>query len=165
MGQPLHVKLTGERKTKGDDGGCFEHALYTVRTCGGVLEHPRDSFAWTHFGLNKPPRAGGWVKADEYGGWTCCVEQGRYGHYARKPTWLYVNKVSRPELQWGESPARLDPVVVSRMGLKRAKRLGEMGGRGGGRNSAPRIGTPEPFRNLLLHLAGTANLTFPWQSD
>ena len=26
-----------------------------------------------------PPRAGGWIKADEFG-WTCCVEQGQYGH-------------------------------------------------------------------------------------
>jgi hypothetical protein len=42
------------------------------------------------------------------------------------------------------------------MGLKRAKRLGEVGARGGGTDSAPRIGTPEPFRDLLLSIARTA---------
>ena len=31
-----------------------------------------------------PPRFGGWVNADWLGGWTCCVEQGHYGHRARK---------------------------------------------------------------------------------
>ena len=89
-GQPLHIKHTGERKTLGDDGGCFEAALAAVRRWGGVLEHPKGSHAWAHFGILEPPRTGGWLKADRFGGWTCCVEQGRYGHYARKPTWLYV---------------------------------------------------------------------------
>lgn len=40
--------------------------------------------------------------------------------------------------------------------VKRAKRLGEVGGRGGGQNSAPRIGTPEPFRDLLISIVSTA---------
>lgn len=160
-GQPLHIKRTGERKIKGDDTGCFAGALSSVRIFGGVLEHPRDSHAWEHFNLNKPPRAGGWVAADLYGGWTCCVEQGRYGHYARKPTWLYVFGCMLPELDWGESEARLDPAIVARMGLKRAQRLGEVGGKGGGRDSSPRIGTPIQFRDLLLSIARTANLPVP----
>ncbi len=156
-GQPLHIKRTGERKTKGDDGGCFEAALEAVRRWGGVLEHPEGSHAWPHFGLNKPPREGGWIVADFRGGWTCCVEQGRYGHYARKPTWLYVCGIKDlPELRWGKSAARLDPAVVARMGLKRAKRLGEVGARGGGKDSAPRIGTPAPFRDLLISIARQA---------
>jgi hypothetical protein len=87
---------------------------------------------------------------------TCCVEQGRYGHYARKPTWLYSWGCVPPELDWGISEVRLDPVIVARMGLKRAQRLGEVGGRGGGKDSAPRIGTPIPFRELLLSIARTA---------
>lgn len=152
-GQPLHIKRTGERKKLGDDGGCFFHALLAVRVFGGVIEHPRDSHAWKHFGLSTPPRSGGWVKADEFGGWTCCVEQGRYGHYARKPTWLVAYGCKLPELDWGESEMKLDPVVVARMGLQRAKRLGEVGARGGGTDSAPRIGTPAPFRDLLINLA------------
>jgi hypothetical protein len=169
-GAPLVIKRTGVRKVRGDDNGCFALALDAVRQWGGVLEHPRDSYAWTHFKINKPPRSGGWVPTGD-GGWTCCVEQGRYGHYARKPTWLLVYGRKPPELEWGQSKTRLDPVIVARMGLKRAKRLGEMGGRGGGKNSAPRIGTPAPFRDLLISLAigceavqntTDSNLTFPW---
>jgi hypothetical protein len=155
-GQPLHIKRTGERKIKGDDDGCFKAALRAVRAYGGVLEHPWGSHAWPHFGLNKPPREGGWIAADFYGGWTCCVEQGRYGHYARKPTLLLAYRCELPELLWGKSEARLDPAVVERMGLKRAKRLGEVGARGGGKDSAPRIGTPEPFRRLLINIARSA---------
>lgn len=155
-GQPLHIKRTGERKRKGADGGCFGSAIAAVRRWGGVLEHPCGSHAWHHFGLNKPPREGGWIAADFEGGWTCCVEQGRYGHYARKPTWLYAVGCELPSLQWGESEARLDPAIVARMGLKRAKRLGEVGGRGGGKDSAPRISTPAPFRDLLISIALTS---------
>lgn len=159
FGQPLQVKLTGERKVKGDDDGCFAHSLYCVRKFGGVIEHPWGSYAWPHFGLNVPPRTGGWIVADFEGGWTCCVEQGRYGHYARKPTLLYVNGVhgcDLPLLDWGIGEPRYDPAVVARMGLKRAKRLGELGARGGGTDSAPRIGTPPPFRDILLNIARSA---------
>lgn len=155
-GQPLHIKRTGERKIKGDDGGCFAAALAAARRFGGVIEHPWGSHAWPHFGLNTPSRKGGWIAADFHGGWTCCVEQGRYGHYARKPTLLLAYKVDLPELAWGESEARLDPAVVARMGLKRAKRLGEVGARGGGTDSKPRIGTPLPFRDLLISIARSA---------
>lgn len=162
FGQPLTVKRTGVRKIKGDDGGCFEHALWAVRTFGGVLEHPYGSHAWAHFGIAEPPRAGGWIMADAYG-WTCCVEQGRYGHYARKPTLLYAVRCKLPELNWGESEMRLDPAIVKRMGLKRAKRLGEVGARGGGTNSTPRIHTPAPFRDLLIGMAlSSSNFPFPW---
>jgi hypothetical protein len=155
-GQPLWIKRTGERKVKGDDNGCFAAALAAVRKWGGVVEHPERSHAWRHFGLNEPPREGGWVAADFEGGWTCCVEQGRYGHYARKPTWLYAVGCVLPSLDWGKGEPRLDPAVVERMGLKRAKRLGEVGARGGGTDSAPRIGTPQPFRDLLLSIARSA---------
>jgi hypothetical protein len=156
FGQPLTVKLTGVRKIKGDDGGCFAAALGAVRTVGGILEHPWGSHAWPHFGLNVPPRSGGWIAADFIGGWTCCVEQGRYGHYARKPTLLYAYGVELPELRWGKSEARLDPAVVERMGLARAKRLGEVGARGGGTNSTPRIHTPTEFRDLLIGIVRSA---------
>ncbi len=152
-GQPLHIKLTGERKIKGDDNGCFASALASVRRSGGVLEHPWGSHAWPHFGLAVPPRSGGWIEADDCGGWTCCIEQGRYGHYARKPTLLLAYGVALPELKWGISEVHLDPQVVARMGIKRAKRLGEVGAKGGGTNSPFRIATPIPFRDLLLSIA------------
>lgn len=154
FGQPLAVKTTGIRKKLGDDGGCFEHALWAVRTFGGVIEHPWGSLAWPQFGLNTPERAGGWIMADFEGGWTCCVEQGRY---ARKPTLLVAYGVKDlPSLEWGYAHPTFDPAVVARMGLKRAKRLGEVGARGGGTDSSPRIGTPEPFRDLLISIARSA---------
>ncbi|MCK0531487.1 hypothetical protein [Sphingobium agri] len=155
-GQPLWIKRTGIRKKKGDDGGCFKCGLADARRWGGVMEHPWGSHAWKAFGIPVPPRSGGWIPTGD-GGWTCCVEQGRYGHYARKPTLLLVYGVARenlPELDWGIGESRLDPAIVERMGLERAKRLGEVGGKGGGTDSSPRIGTPEPFRDLLIDIAG-----------
>lgn len=152
-GQPLHIKRTGERKKKGDDGDCFAAALGSVRTWGGVIEHPWQSHAWPFFGLKVPPRTGGWIEADDWGGWTCCVEQGKYGHTARKPTMLYVVGTKRPELEWGHSAITLDPEIVARIGLAKAKRRGEVAAKGGGTDSTQRIYTPAPFRELLLDLA------------
>jgi hypothetical protein len=86
---------------RGDDGGCFASALTSVRRWSGVLEHPAYSDAWAAFNLLAPPSGGGWVNADFVGGWTCYVEQGRYGHLARKATWLYAYGVALPSLRWG----------------------------------------------------------------
>jgi hypothetical protein len=70
-----------------------------------VLEHPEGSHAWRRFGLVPPPRSGGWVSAGLFaGGWTCCVEQGHYGHRARKMTWIYAAGMppeDLPDLKWG----------------------------------------------------------------
>jgi hypothetical protein len=156
-GSPLVIARTGVRKIKGDDGGCFEHALAAVRKFGGVLEHPWGSHAWAHFGLNKPSRNGGWISADFHGGWTCCVEQGRYGHYARKPTLLYAVGCELPELDWGTGEPRIPQWAIDKYGLERAKRIGELSFKGGGVDSSPRIGTPEPFRALLIEMASSAS--------
>ncbi len=87
---------------KGDDGGCFKAALEAVRKWGGVIEHPAYSDAWAAYNLNRPPSRGGWVNADFQGGWTCYVEQWRYGHPAKKATWLFVSGAhSLPSLKWG----------------------------------------------------------------
>jgi len=155
MGQPLWVKRTGERKIKGDDGGCFKHALESVRKFGGILEHPERSHAWEHFGLAKPPRKGGWIRADEFG-YTCCVEQGRYGHYARKPTWLYAVRCELPELDWGHGPHRIPDWAIEKYGIDYCKKAGELAFKGGGKDSSARIGTPEAFRDLLIQIARTA---------
>ena len=156
-GQPLWIKRTGERKIKGDDGGCFKAALAAVRKWGGVLEHPWGSHAWPHFNLNTPPRSGGWITADFEGGWTCCVEQGRYGHYARKPTLLLAYGCDLPELEWGASKPVFPQSAIDRHGLAYCKRAGELAFRGGGTDSSVRIGTPEPFRNILIAMARSVN--------
>lgn len=137
----------------GDDGGCFEAALAAVRKFGGVLEHPADSHAWKHFGLNRPIRGAGWVFADDEGGWTCYVEQGHYGHISRKPTWLYACHVQRPELNWERLPQRLHPLALERYGYEKARRIGVMAMIGGKNKTAIRNATPPEFRDVLLAMA------------
>lgn len=102
---------------RGEDGGCFEAALEAVRQFGGVLEHPAYSKAWERFGIDRPPRQGGWIAADEFG-FTCHVEQGRYGHRAKKATWLYAVNVDLPELLWGSSLDQTSTALVSWCGNK-----------------------------------------------
>jgi hypothetical protein len=159
FGSPGVVAKTGLRKVKGDDGGCFKGALESVRLWGGVLEHPWQSHAWPHFGLSVPPREGGWIKADDLGGWTCCVEQGQYGHYARKPTMLLAYRCDLPELRWGKRSWEPDPELIARIGLKRAKKLGEVCSKGGGVDSSPRIHTPKEFQDVLISMARSVNVT------
>lgn len=137
----------------GDDGGCFAAALAAVRTYGGVLEHPADSKAWAHFGLKAPPRAGGWVRADDCGGWTCYVEQGFYGHESRKPTWLYAVGAVLPDLHWGRGEQRIPQWMVDRYGYEKARRIGVVAMVGGKHKTAIRNRTPLPFRDLLLSIA------------
>jgi hypothetical protein len=140
----------------GDDGGCFAAALASVRRWGGVLEHPADSHAWSAHGLLAPPRSGGWIVADWDGGWTCYVEQGFYGHAARKASWLYVNGVEPPSLRWGKGAQRLDPVMLARHGYEYARRKGLVSMVGGKRKTEIRNATPPGFRDLLLSIAATA---------
>ena len=143
----------------GDDGGSFEHALALARENGGVIEHPCDSKAWALFNLNPPPRQGGWVSADMFGGWTCCVDQGHYGHFANKLTWLYVCGVDPrdlPDLIWGKGEQRLHPVALERHGYAKARRIGMMAMVGGKDKVRIRNRTPEPFRDLLISIARTA---------
>jgi hypothetical protein len=139
----------------GDDGGCFAAALASVRAWGGVLEHPADSHAWAAFGLRRPPRSGGWVQADDQGGWTCYVEQGHYGHAARKATWLYACKAALPDLRWGQLPQRLDPKMVERHGYEYARRKGLVSMIGGKHKKAIRNATPPEFRDVLLQIAAS----------
>lgn len=133
---------------RGDDGGCFAAALSAVRRFGGVLEHPAYSDAWAAFGLNRPPVGGGWVNADFEGGWTCYVEQGRYGHAARKATWLYACDVDLPSLRWGRVPDKMTDALVSWCGnhtdrWDKRRRVGK-------REAAA---TPVEFRDVLLEMA------------
>lgn len=137
---------------RGEDGGCFEAALRAVRTYGGVLEHPAWSDAWAAYYLPAPPREGGWV-AGLCGGWSCYVEQGRYGHVAKKATWLYAYGVELPDLRWGHEPGQRSQALVSWCGnhVKSDE-------------SRPRVGkaaaarTPAEFREVLLGMARSAVL-------
>lgn len=141
----------------GDDKGCFASALGAVRRWGGVLEHPADSHAWRAFGLQRPQRGGGWVRADDCGGWTCYVEQGHYGHAARKRTWLYACSTDLPELEWSQLPQRLDPRIVAKFGYEKARRYGSVSLVGGKGKTEKRNATPIQFRDILLSISRKAN--------
>ena len=101
----------GDRNRPGNDGGCFESALASVRRCGGVLEHPAFSKAWERYELMRPI-PGKWAHfwSDEPGGafrrnWVCEVWQSAYGHRARKRTWLlYSGTEAPPEMRWEQPP-------------------------------------------------------------
>lgn len=142
--------------TVGADDGCFREALAAVRRWGGVLEHPADSKAWPAFGIVKPPRNGGWWPADHVGGWTCYVEQGHYGHFSRKPTWLYAVGCDLPALIWGPAEQRLPAYAVERYGYAKARRIGVMAAVGGKHKTKIRNATPVEFRDVLLTMARSA---------
>lgn len=135
---------------RGDDGGCFLAALTGLLTWGGVLEHPRMSYAWAAHIIPHPTPGGGWTRTDdagEWGLWTCEVEHGHYGHAARKPTWLlWCGPGVPPTLTWG--PSNPAPVGTgARRGnlesmSKRQRRL-----------------TPGPFAEVLIGLARLAGDT------
>lgn len=147
--------ITGKQYTTGADDGCFEAALKAVRQFGGVLEHPKDSKAWKWFGLARPLSTG-WTEADELGGYTCQVEQGHYGHFSRKPTWLYACAVKLPSLTWGRAEQRLPAYAVERYGYAKARRIGVMAAVGGKDKTKIRNATPPAFRDLLISIARTA---------
>lgn len=150
---------TPQQKTLGDDGGCFDAAILTVRTCGGVLEHPEASHAWRAHGVRKPPRWGGWIDAGDGIGWTCCVEQGHYGHRARKATWLYAAHVADlPDAIWGPSVGvRLDEgfhTVAERRAARESGRAPRVR-----LSTADNIRTPVAFAEWLIELAASARRT------
>jgi len=142
------------RRKLGDDAGCFAAALAAVRRWGGVLEHPQASHAWRAHGLVAPPFRGGWVMAGDGIGYTCCVEQGHYGHLARKATWLYLAGLTLVDLKWGTSGQRLrlDEDFHSAEERRRAVKTG----RCQRLSQRQRRATPIPFRDLLLSIARSA---------
>ena len=150
------------RRVKGDDGGCFAAALAAVRRWGGVLEHPEASHAWRTFGLVAPPHRGGWIPAGDGVGFTCCVEQGHYGHRARKKTWLYAVGVDLPSLTWGKSAAgvRLDQGYHSKEERRAAQRLGTLRVKGDKRMARSECAaTPPAFAELLISIAKSARVS------
>lgn len=140
---PLNERRYGLKV--GDDGGCFAAALAAVRRCGGVIEHPAYSLAWRAFDLPRPVNQEQWTEPDAHGGRSIFVEQGHYGHQARKGTYLYAVSTDYPDLPRGKSEARAWVSFgdyakypdVPRLGRKAAK------------------ATPPAFRALLLGLAAS----------
>lgn len=129
---------------RGCDAGAFRAALAAVQTWGGVIEHPARSHAWAAHGLPRPGELGTWVKGPRefFVGyeWAAAVDQGHYGHAARKPTWLYfvgwdplplLGGAATPPARGGSSPRR---GILERMSKKQ------------------REATPPEFRDLLLRL-------------
>lgn len=147
------------RRTKGDDGGCFAAALAAVRRWGGVLEHPEASHAFRAHGLLTPPKGGGWVMAGDVYGLVCCVEQGHYGHRARKATWLYAVPGSSllPALTSGPAAGeRLDEGFHSREERNAARSAGRAPRKR--LSTAENLRTPIAFRDALLAIAASANV-------
>ncbi len=93
-----YARWGGEHNRPGNDKGCFRSALDSVNRCGGVLEHPAGSHAWTAHCLSRPV-FGMWVISGN--GWVTEVWQSAYGHPARKKTWLYLNGAPVP-LNWSK---------------------------------------------------------------
>ena len=132
---------------RGEDGGCFAAALASVRRWGGVLEHPAYTDAWAAFDLPRPSRHGGWQRGT-CGGWACHVEQGRYGHVAKKAAWLYAYGTDLPTLRWGSDLDSRSEALVSWCSNHTAAH-----------ENRPRVGkaeasrTPEAFRDVLIAMA------------
>lgn len=157
------------RLVLGNDGGCFAAALHAVRIFGGVLEHPEGGHAWRWNQLGEPPRSGGWVKADWLGGWACCVEQGAYGHKARKATWLYAHGVELPSLKWGRAEGDFLPIEDGFRSAEERRRHKEEGFENAQIRKAckqgiiqrlshkQRAATPVEFRDILLSIARSAS--------
>jgi len=110
-------------------------ALWVVRLCGGVLEHPAGSLLWCESGLPLPGE-----RPDRWGGYTIAVRQSDFGHAAPKLTWLYGCRVVFP-LYWKRDA-----------GVGRVELMGKR----------EREATPLPFAQFLLETAASARalLTF-----
>jgi hypothetical protein len=143
-----------------------ENCCVTCKTCDASKTYGEDipTIAKVHriydraIGIERsgPKLPAGRNSGIRNGGWTCCVEQGHYGHASRKATWLYARGVDLPSLRWGSSGQRLDPKILERHGYEYARRCGVIAMIGGKDKSILRAATPPEFRDLLLSIAASA---------
>jgi hypothetical protein len=79
-------------KPRQDERDLAVWAMWVVRHCGGVLEHPMTSGLWPFFGLTPGV-------VDQFGGVLVPVDQVAWGHRANKRTGLYcVRTIVRPRI-------------------------------------------------------------------
>jgi hypothetical protein len=148
-GPMLH--RTKNQKLLGDDNGCFAHALWSVRTFGGILEHPEGSHAFYYYGLPRPSQKGLWTEPDRFNGRACCIAQGNYGHRAQKLTWLYGVNIDFKELKWGkclDKKIRLEDGFHSKEERARSIKTGICQRL----SKRQRMITPIEFRDLLIDM-------------
>lgn len=146
------------KRKLGDDGGCFASALRSVRAFGGVLEHPEASHAFKAHRLQRPSWRKGWEPAGDGQGFVCCVAQGNYGHRARKLTWLYAVGTLLPDLDWSIPAPRSRLDYGFHSASERAARRADVAPRVNATRlrTEENLATPEPFRDLLLRIAGSS---------
>lgn len=139
-------RLRSFAKPRADERDLAVWAVWVVRHCGGVLEHPSGSALWRFMGLPHPSRP----TRDAFGGWSLPVSQKWWGHRAEKRTWLYI--------------CGIDPCEVPAMPLDLAeaqRTCGLWSGRDRatcrkGIGEVERMATPPAFGAWLVELAGLA---------
>lgn len=143
-----YARWGGEHNKPGNDGGAFAAALSSVKTFGGVLEHPAKTRAWAKFHIPRP-QSTGWQRTVD--GWVCEVWQSAYGHRANKATWLfYVGHEPPFHLRWDR------PVGTHQVGFQDQR---------GKSANKPTISkseanaTPSEFRDELIRLARLSKVT------
>jgi hypothetical protein len=142
MAKINYLRWGGEHNKPGNDGACFQFALDTVNRCGGVLEHPAETYAW----IGRLPSPGlGWTQWKQ--GWVCEIWQSAYGHRANKRTWLYCSGTELPlSPRWGRPTGSHQVGFHDQRGKERNKPT---------LSKREANATPPEFARYLLELAAT----------
>jgi hypothetical protein len=143
---------------RGDDGGTFAAALASVRRWGGCWSIPPGPMRGRLTTSRRRSCRGDGRGRCAAGG--CHVEQGRYGHAAKKATWLYAYGAELPSLRWGHVADARSTALVSWCGNR--VRSGESRPRVGKRQASA---TPPEFRDMLLAMARSARQEVPHAAD
>ena len=133
---------------------CARIAVWQVRKCGGVLEHPAHSILWRICQLPAP----GGVDRDKFGGWTLSVRQFDFGHIALKPTWIYIIGVPFADVYPLLPPARKNgrPKYLWTPPKRRKRKRDYTQMAENYRCNSLRLGTPMEFAKFLLQVAAKA---------